>query len=300
MRILHATLFSGAIALLSATASAHDVYVDNVAGDDRNDGGSPEATGATAGPVRTLRRGTQLAGPGDTLHIANRGVPYYESMTLAGSKHSGGPNVPFTVQGNGAVLDGSRLVPPEAWTRIGNGLWKFTPWRKGHYLLLLDDKPLPEHPSPTDFGGLAKVPAGHWTAWRGSIYFRPEALVEPRELPLAFAADHAGMTLYAVRYVHVVDLIVRHFRLDGVNAHDLSREVQFDNVVSTANGRSGLSVGGSSVVEFREGDLRGNRGPSVRTEELGAADVQESKLDEPSDAPPESPTTSDEARRAPS
>ena len=65
-------------------------------------------------------------------------------MELAGGKFSGESLHPVIVEGNGAELNGSFPVPPQAWRKVGDQLWKITPVRKGFYLLILDDKPLPE------------------------------------------------------------------------------------------------------------------------------------------------------------
>ena len=43
------------------------IYVDNRLGDDRYDGSAATAGSETTGPVRTIRRGLQLAQAGDTV-----------------------------------------------------------------------------------------------------------------------------------------------------------------------------------------------------------------------------------------
>lgn len=57
-------------------------------------------------PVKTIARGVRLAQPGDTLHLAP-GI-YHESLDL--SLKMGEPDNPITVDGHGAVLDGSEPV----------------------------------------------------------------------------------------------------------------------------------------------------------------------------------------------
>ena len=87
-------------------ATARDIFVDNVAGDDRATGHqlrpSPDATG----PIRTISKALHRAQSGDTIVLANTPRPYRESISLVGSCHSGTAQEPFTIRGNGAVLDG--------------------------------------------------------------------------------------------------------------------------------------------------------------------------------------------------
>lgn len=257
------------------------IYVDNRRGDDAYDGRLPEPVSPFVGPVQTIARGLQLARTGDTVHVASTGVPYYESLALFGPRHSGFSTVPFTIAGNGAVVDGAVPVPASAWREIGPGLWKMTPWRKGHYQLLLGDAVVPEHRPAPGAADFAKLPVGEWTAWKGSIYYRAEFDVLPPDEPFRFAYHGVGLSLYRIRYVHVRDLTFRNFRLDGINAHDLSSDVVFENVRTVQNGRAGVAVGGSASVLLRGCELAGNRMHSLLVTEQAAAEVEESKLDEP-------------------
>ena len=81
-----------------ATPEAQAIHVDPRGGDDRNDG--------VAAPVKTIARGIRLAQPGDTVHLAP--VRYFESADLS-NKH-GEPGKPITLDGHGAVLDGTETV----------------------------------------------------------------------------------------------------------------------------------------------------------------------------------------------
>ena len=74
-----------------------------------------------------------------------------------------------------------------------------------------------------------------------------------------------GITLYEARHVVIADLVVQGFRLDGINAHD-NVEAEIVGVTCRGNGRSGVSVGGSSQV-LLEDSLIGNNGTAqVRAE----------------------------------
>src|SRR5262245_55566178 len=109
---LFAFVFGCAIAFSSHVVLARDIYVSNTAGDDRSRGYEPESLYAGGGPVRTIAKALRIASTGDRIVIANTDVPYHESLSLVGERHSGYPHEPFTIEGNGAVLDGSDRVVP--------------------------------------------------------------------------------------------------------------------------------------------------------------------------------------------
>lgn len=266
-------------------AGADVFYVDNLQGNDGFDGRSDHPVGRITGPTKTISRALRLARGGDTIIVANTGTPYYESLSLAGPKSSGYRGLPFTIVGNGAIVDGSRRVPPRAWKRIGANLWRFVPWRKGYFQLLLNDKPVPEFrekvPRTNATGLSAKIPAGQWTVWKGAIYYRTGSRESPAELPFRYAYHSVGATLYDVSNVRLVDLTFRFFRLDGVNAHDRCRSVTLEKIKALGNGRSGIAVGGTSAILIRNCEATGNRLNSLLISERGSAKVEDSKLDRP-------------------
>lgn len=276
--------------LIAGAASAGEIFVDNLAGDDLFDGRAPQPSGGVSGPVKTIARGIALIRGADSLIIANHGIPYPEPIVLAGQRFSGNPSAPFVIVGNGAVLDGSLPVPPASWVKVGDGLWRVKPWRKGTYQLILDDRPVPETTCPPHATKPPEIPVCQWAAFGGAIYYRSGPDQSPSELPFRFAALDMGISLYAIRHARIVDLKLQHFRVDGINAHDQCRGVEFTNVICTGNGRAGIAVGGSSIVTARGCDFAGNRGPSVLFDEQGVADLKESVVDKPSEAgPPQAP-----------
>lgn len=263
---------------------AATIYVDSLHGDNANDGRSEFPSSPGSGPVRTIARALERAGFGDTISLANHGIPYYERISLTGRRHSGFPGIPFVLEGNGAIVDGSLPVPPSAWERVDRNLWKMTPWRKGHYVLLLGDEPIAEFRVPAAAAQLPAIPAGQWAAWRGSIYYHLPEYEEPSYLPLRFARWGVGLTLYDVRNVTVRNVTFRHFRLDGVNAHDRCRNVILEDVRCVGNGRAGVAVAGTSDVTLRSCQLMGNLRHSVLITERAAAILDPAvpnELDEP-------------------
>jgi len=274
-----------AIALCSAaippgSARAEVLYVNNIFGDDLCNGRAAERVDPETGPLATIQRAIDLADTADVIVIAKTDKPYYESVKLFGRRNSGLEHFRFTIVGNGAVLDGSQAVPPEGWRKAGKDLWKLRPWRKGYYQVLLDGKPVPERTTSPADRALPEIPVGQWCAWRGTIYYRSNPAEYAPLLPFRIAYHDVGLTLYRVRNVEIHDLTLRHFRLDGVSAPDLCRDVVLDRVHSIENGRSGLAVAGTSSVVGRNCELTGNRLHSLLVTGKG-----EATLEPPSEEP---------------
>jgi hypothetical protein len=255
-------------------AQADVLYVNNRVGDDTCNGRSVERNNPGSGPVATIQRALELVRSGDTVNIAKTDAPYYESVKLFGHRNSGLQFIPFTIVGNGAIVDGSRLVPPEGWRKIGDGLWKMSPWRKGYYQVLLGGQPVPEHPIPKEARALPEVPAGQWAAWRGSVYYRAKPQEYPPQMGFRIAYHDVGLTLYKVKNVEVRDLTFQHFRLDGVSAPDFARDVVLVNVNGMENGRAGLAVGGTSSLIARACSFMGNLRHDVLQSGRGKATIE--------------------------
>lgn len=259
--------------------AAENYYVSNLDGRDQNDGLAEKPLNALTGPVKTIRRGIELAGTGDTIVIANTGEPYYESITLVGNRVSGIGRLPFTIRGNGATISGLRQLPKEGWRRIGPELWQVSFNRKGFYYLLRDGFRAPEYQPDNLTDILETLPAGHWCAYRGTVVWRQQGINEPTEDRFDYAADEMGITLYHVDNVKIVDLVVEHFRVDGINAHNMCSEIVLENVTCRENGRAGLAVGGTSKVVFREGKLEANGREAALVTGKGLLTVENSDLD---------------------
>ena len=269
------------LTVVTGTASARVVYVNNRIGADQSDGSSQQVIGEFAGPVWSISRALELAGRGDSIHITNTGVPYYDSLTLVGRRVSGSPLRPFRIIGNGAVLTGAMKLPPSAWQAVGTDLWKVVPYRKGHFQLVRDGKALPEV-RPTDVAAwvrVPKLPADRWCVFKGAMYFQAQRNVDPAEQAFAIARRDCGITIMDAHDVRISGLMIRHFRLDGIQLHDRAESITIDNVVLTGNGRAGLTVRGSSFVDVVQSAVRGNREFSILIEEFGGAEVVACEID---------------------
>jgi hypothetical protein len=275
------TLAILAMVIANSQCLASDIFVDNQRGNDSWNGDSRLPGGFRLGPVKTIRRAMQLAGPGDSVQLTNTGVPYFESIELNGFRHSGYAGLEFEIIGNGAVVDGSLPVPKWAWGNRGTDLWAFKPWNKGHVFLLHNWQVVPEFRTAGGEVSPADVPGEQWYADGGIVYFKsaPQQIFRPEGF--RFAHHGVGLTLYEVHDVAIRNVTFRHFRIDGVNAHDRCQNILLDNVTVTGNGRSGLAVGGDSNVEFRGGRAVDNRLHQVLITELGAVNIDNAELSAP-------------------
>ncbi len=247
------------VLLASPSARAREIYVDNAAGDDSFTGSQRRATFDLSGPVRTITRALQLAQSGDRIVLAANEEPYRESITLAGSRLSGYAQRPLVIEGNGAVLDGSAPVPPDAWQRCRGPVFRFEPPGKAYQQLFLAGRPAARVAVGTPAQGPPELEALQWCLAGGFIYFCVEPSKLPDEYELTYARLRTGITLYHVRRVAVVDLTVQGFQLDGIQAANSARDVYLAGLTCRGNGRSGITVGGASKVEI-DISLVGNNG----------------------------------------
>jgi len=110
-RAMLTIIFVAAI-ILPALAAGRALHVNPTTGDDAQDG--------VAKPVKSIARAVKLAQPGDTIHLTP-GV-YFESADL--TKKHGLPGRPITLDGHGAVLDGSEPLRASDWEALRKGLFR--------------------------------------------------------------------------------------------------------------------------------------------------------------------------------
>lgn len=244
--------------LIAGSVSADEIFVDNAIGSDANDGSVAVNSQGTSGPVRTLGRAAQLARSCDTIVLSNTGTPYYDSLSLTGNRHSGVPNAPFLINGNGATISGLRSVPPEGWRKVQPNLWKLTLTRKGYYQLLRNGRLLVEYVPAPGVDPLKTLPAGQWTSWQGSIYFKQDGIDTPDRQAFAVTADQTGISLHQVSYVLIVNINLQHFRFDGLHAQGLCDNIELQNVNSVENGRAGVVCSGASQIDIVGGTIERN------------------------------------------
>ncbi len=120
-----------------------------------------------------------------------------------------------------------------------------------------------------------------WCLHRGWIYFRTEDNQLPSAYELYEGGESVGITLYEVRNVIIMDLTVRGFQLDGINAHDGAHDIMLASVRSTGNGRSGFSVGGASRVSLWRCSAQDNGVAQLRAESYARVFAKECQFTGP-------------------
>jgi hypothetical protein len=265
------------LGLMLSNAAARDVYVNNQLGDDRWDGSQAVKSGAVGGPVRSINRALQLARRGDRVLLEKTVEPYREMLTLQAGRHSGFPETPFQLIGNGAILDGTKPVPEDAWEHHAGDVFRFAPDLKSFQILYLHGRPVSRR-NVTPEGGLPDLRPLEWCHFEREIYFRVEEGRLPRQYSLMHTAMPVGITLYDTRHVIVSDLIVQGFQQDGVNAHDGVFDTTLVGLTCRGNGRSGISVGGASRVRIVASLVGDNGTAQVRTEGFSETRIVNSNL----------------------
>lgn len=225
-------------------AASTDLHVDPMKGNDANDG--------RTAPVKTIARAIKLAQPGDTVHLAPG--TYFESADLS-NKH-GEVGRPITLDGHGAVLDGSEPVSAADWESLGHELY-----RKVKLLPRMDDAIRVRWFFVWDgkmnrMGLCSKGPslplkkpdelkAGEWTYVRNEDAFYIK-------LPAGQSLDAANIR-YPARSSAVIEsgsgswLTVRnvtgtHVYNDGYNIHGAQRHTVFENIAAIECGDDGFSA----------------------------------------------------------
>jgi hypothetical protein len=267
--------FSFAVLLIAVVgrAAADDVYVSNVAGDDRFDGRSTHKSSDFSGPVRTLAKALRVAEPGDRIVMDNSGQPYYEGISLEGPWHSGRPGRPFIIDGNGAVLNGTMPTPDDAWEHVTGDVFRFRPARLHYQELFLSDRPAIRRTGAV--ASLSDLQPREWLMGVGYLYFRTDEAMMPQEYNTRHAIEPTGITLYQIHDVAILNLVVEGFQIDGINAHDNVRGLLVAGVNCHANGRSGLAICGASQADIMGCNLNGNGQAQLHVEGLSETHVQD-------------------------
>jgi hypothetical protein len=263
-------------------ASARDIYVDNLNGDDRLGGHSPVAGSELGGPCRSIGKALRIAQPSDRVILTNTGVPYRECVTIQGPRHSGSDNFPFYLNGNGATLDGTMSLAEARWEHFRGNTFRTRPARMSHQQLFIDDQPAVRKTATSS--DIPELGPREWCLAGGWLYFACDEGRLPQNYNLSCALHPAGVTLYNCHDVIVENLNVRGFFLDGVNCHDNVVRTDLLGLGSSYNGRSGISVGGASRVRIDTCTAAGNGVAQVRTEGYSITALVDNKLD-PASAP---------------
>ena len=272
-----AILIMAVLAAARATP-ARDLFVSNVAGDDRFDGQAPQFAANGSGPVHSIGRALALALPGDRVVVANTSVPYHESLSLSAAKHCGTVVAPFVIESDGAILDGAIPVNPLGWEPFQANVFRYSPKLKSHQQLFFNGQPLARRPlvnGALDWRALQPL---EYSVFEGCLYFCVEQGRLPADYALFCSGFRTGVTLDHVHGVAISGLVLRHFQIDGLQASDGVRDCLVVDVTSSANGRAGFVAAGSSELTFRGCHASDNRHAQLLTQGLSTVGVEECRL----------------------
>jgi hypothetical protein len=254
--------------VLASRSDARDIFVSNVAGDDRGDGRANQAILPGGGPVRSIAKALRLAAAGDRIIIQNTGLPYHEALSLIGSQHGGSLRGPLVIEGNGATIDGSVPIADEARMPLSEDVFACRPLRLGQQQLFVNGRAARQCPTKRESVNPPTLAPLEWCFWRGQILFRVEPGRMPEDYRPSCCGLQTGITLYYVNDVIIRNLVVRGFGVDGVAIHDVVREARLEHVSCQDNGLAGFSVRGASWVEFDACSAAGNGQAQLRIEDF--------------------------------
>lgn len=264
-------LITVVLTLIGFNAEAKTVYVNNTMGDDRFSGEREDFDVVLTGPVRTIARATELASQGDTISLADTGVPYQECVSLTNKNASGiNADYPFILEGNGASLDGRVTVDSRQWEHFKEiykpvkdnpseyqgdifrlHVAKYYPNAVCYCMLFVDSMPIQNktaEPMESPVGQLNELDAA---LFEGYLYFRPEKGKTPEDYNLEITSLRTGITLNHVDHVVIRNLIVQGYQLDGVALANSATNVVIEQCTIRGNARAGMSVGWGSDVQVK-------------------------------------------------
>lgn len=263
-RILCLFMIVAALFFCLRSASAVDYYVDNVRGNDSNDGLSE------AKPLKTIRKCTLLLKPGDKMYLTRNPTPYYENILFY--NHGGTKEKPIEVDGRGAVLNGSMIPGPDQWCSEGSNRYSIDldipQFGRTRFFVLFDGKMV--RMSSCGKGGVrlhfktpAELKANEWT-WietEKKLYIC---------LPEGKTLTTCNVSFPDYRYVSGVilggksswltfrNLTTENFVNDGYNIHQECYNVKFYNIRALYNGDDGISAHENCTIEVDGFHAEGN------------------------------------------
>jgi hypothetical protein len=213
--------------------------------------------------VLTIHQAIRGAEPGDTIHL--EAITYRDYAGFYGKK--GAPGKPITLDGHGAILEGSEALEPAKWTEVSPGLFK-----NEELLPRLDDAitsrwfflfdGLMQRMGRTSKGKSApykrpdELQPGEWTFIKdpsrekppskqtfGTFYIRLAAGVKLADANIFYPVRSAGVQ-FGGDNAHLVikNLTATHPYNDGFNIHGDCRDVVFENIRAIECGDDGISA----------------------------------------------------------
>ena len=254
-RITASTLMLTAI----INVTANQIYVDNVKGNDRNNG-------SQSMPFKTLRKAASKLSPGMTLFIVPNSKPYNASLVLSKLPVETGKVI--TVDGQNAVLNGLKDTR-KMWKPAGKDLYKREAYKhiqvKRHFMVIngkLQRMGIyaklrrPKLKSPD------KITPGEWTYVKSEncLYLKLPAGKTINDISLLEPSDrsYSGVMIIKTSNIVVKNLTVEYFKNDGFNIHGSCQNISFENVTAKYCGDDGISAHEDSTIKVKNFASIGN------------------------------------------
>ena len=272
-------LLAAAAFFCGLSLSAATYYVDNVKGDDKNDGSEKH-------PVASIEKGLSLLKKSDRLEVAaNNGKPYRRPYPGIYGKsyavqHGGTPDKPMVINGNGAVISGLAVIPLNVWKKTDDGLFKMPFWpmsnmyrnyTKQDYwlpdarLFVVDGKRTTNCLSMAE---LKKTPnAFWWSRKEKTLYYNPPAGKSIADVKVELPSNSGFYVLNDHTRVENFTMILSFN--DGFDTNRHPRNVIFRNCVAIDNCGQAFSCHDTGVAYYEDC-------VAVRCASSGACDVHSS------------------------
>ncbi|HWL09012.1 MAG TPA: hypothetical protein VNQ76_11425 [Planctomicrobium sp.] len=238
-----------------------DFHVDPDTGHDGHDG--------IVAPVRTIARGLQLAGPGDTVHLQPK---VYRDFVGFSNRH-GEPERPIILDGHGATLEGSKPIDPDTWKEVAPGRFcngqlipHLDAGRIQRWFFIWNGKM--NHMGRTSkgirtpFKSPEELQPGEWTfveetfpgsadpskrKYGGSFYIQLDPGQSLAEANVTYPARINGVQLGGTNsHLVIRNITSTHFGNDGFNIHGDCHNVLFENICAIECGDDGISAHGTA------------------------------------------------------
>lgn len=158
---MHARLAAALLFLAAASPAVADpatIYVNNLAGNDANDGSAGH-------PCATIQQGLKLVGVSGHVDIANTGKAYHETVRIE-NMFKGRASAPLVIEGNGATISGLKVMGPQWWKNFKDDVYWFD-----NSVPDPDTGQLPPLPQ-SDFSNMFQPQGGYYSQWQApKIYF---------------------------------------------------------------------------------------------------------------------------------
>jgi hypothetical protein len=234
----------------------HAVYVDNVNGDDSRSGA--DASNA----VKSFKQALTLIAPTGILHLKANPEPYRETLTIS---RLGEEAKPFTVEGNGAVVDFGCDASAGPWeadedTFVLKGDYGVLPGGKflnQKALLFVNGIPISvprlyahEPSTPLKPGEL------NFTS-DGKMRVRFPEGISPVGAKIMLPGN-GGCVLVETAHAVIRNLTVRHAGNDGFGISGKNTSLLLENISAMWNSDEGISAHGEAKVTVRDSIIVGN------------------------------------------